>query len=180
MIAQRIRPTLIAASMVAAFCLPSLIAVETKSSGAERSALTAIMRGMSRNMQIIADGIAREDWALIAETAPLIADHPRPPLAEKMRILGMLGADATKFKGHDQQTNRAAHDLHQAASRQDGIAVIAAYQRLQTACFDCHRTFRDRFAQGRHTSTRLPAPSSSRDRANSQADPKGSDKQRSN
>lgn len=172
MIVHRILPTLIAASVVAALCLPTLIAAETKSSGAERSALSAIMRGMSRNMQIIADGIAREDWALIAETAPLIADHPRPPLADKIRILSMLGTDSTKFKSHDQQTNRAARDVHQAASRQDGIAVIAAYQRLQTACFDCHRSFRDRFAQGRHTSTRLPAPSSSRDGANSQADPK--------
>lgn len=170
MIAQQIRPTLIAASAVAAFCLPSLIAAETKGSGTERSALSAIMRGMSRNMQVITDGIAREDWTLIAETAPLIADHPRPPLAEKMRILGMLGADAASFKSHDRQTHRAAHDVRQAASRQDGIAVIAAYQRLQTACFDCHRTFRDRFVQDRPSSARLP--DRIHDAANSQADPK--------
>lgn len=170
MIAQRIRPTLIAARVVVAFCLPSLIAAETKGSGAERSALSAIMRGMSRNMQIMADGIAREDWTLVAATAPLVADHPRPPLAEKIRILGMLGADATKFKDHDRQTNRAAHDVHQAASRQDGIAVIAAYQRLQTACFDCHRTFRDRFAHDRPLSAR--PPDRIHDAANSRADPK--------
>jgi len=156
MIAQRIRPTLIAASVVAALCLPTLIAAGTTNPGAERSVLSAIMRGMSQNMQIIADGIAREDWTLIAETAPLIADHPRPPFAEKMRILRLLGADAADFKGHDKQTHRAAHDVRQAASRQDGIAVIGAYQRLQTACFDCHRTFRDRFAQDRPSNARPP------------------------
>lgn len=96
-------------------------------------------------MQIITDSISRTDWELAAKTAPLIADHPQPPLIEKARILGFVGADVAKFKGYDRQTNLAAQELHQAAMRQDGIAVIAAFQMLQSSCFDCHREFRIRF-----------------------------------
>ncbi|MBE9564814.1 MAG: cytochrome C, partial [Proteobacteria bacterium] len=58
------------------------------------------MRDMGKNMQVIADGISREDWKLIEKTAPLIADHPQPPISEKVRILAFVGTDVSKFKGH--------------------------------------------------------------------------------
>lgn len=117
-------------------------------------ALRKIMREMGRSMQIITDGITREDWELVGKTAPLIADHPQPPLIEKAHILRFVGADAAKFRSHDKQTHLAAQELQQAAVRQDGIAVIAAFQLLQTSCFDCHRTFRPRFVDHFYGTTR--------------------------
>lgn len=87
-------------------------------------ALRKIMQDMGKNMQVITDGISREDWEMVARAAPLIADHPQPPLAEKMRILGFVGSDTGKFKGHDEKTHQAAQALEQAAMRSDGQAVI--------------------------------------------------------
>ena len=55
---------------------------------------------MGKNIQTIADGISREDWELIEKTTSQIADHPQPPLTEKIRIMAFVGMDASKFKGY--------------------------------------------------------------------------------
>ncbi|MHB1236836.1 MAG: cytochrome c [Gallionella sp.] len=110
-------------------------------------ALRKIMQDMGKNMQVITDGISREDWGLVAKVAPLIADHPQPPLVEKMRILSFAGADAGKFKSHDEKTHQAARVLQQAAVRSDGQAVISSFAMLQNNCLACHQSFRKPFLE---------------------------------
>ena len=110
-------------------------------------ALRKIMQDMGKNMQVVTDGISREDWEMVARAAPLIADHPQPPLAEKMRILSFVGADAGKFKGHDERTHQAARALEQAAVRSDGQAVISSFATLQNSCLACIQRFRKPFVE---------------------------------
>jgi hypothetical protein len=110
-------------------------------------ALRKIMQDLGSQMQTITDGIAREDWGLVENTTPLIADHPRPPLLEKTRILRFVGSDMGRYKRHDDATHAAAKGLGQAARSQDGPAVIAAFQALQMSCYDCHREFRKPFVE---------------------------------
>lgn len=112
---------------------------------AKPMALRKIMRDLGKNMQVITEGISREDWALVAKIAPLVADHSQPPLGEKMRILSFVGADAGKFKSHDEKTSQAAQELRQAATRQDGPMVVAAFATLQNSCLACHQSFRKPF-----------------------------------
>lgn len=114
---------------------------------ARQLALRKIMRDMGKNMQVITDGISREDWALVARAAPLIADHPQPPLAEKMRILKFAGPEAGRFKGHDERTHQAARALEQAAARGDGQSVISSFAKLQGSCLACHQSFRKPFVE---------------------------------
>lgn len=109
--------------------------------------LRKIMQAMGKDMQAITDGISREDWALVAKLAPLIAQHPQPPMGEKVRILSYLGADAATFKRHDEDTNRAAQAMVQAALRNDGAAVIGTFATLQNSCLACHRNFREPFVR---------------------------------
>lgn len=110
-------------------------------------ALRKIMQDLGKNMQVITDGISREDWELVANIAPLVADHPQPPLGEKIRILRFVGTDAGKFKGYDEKTHQAAQALGQAATRQDGPAVISAFAKLQNSCLACHQGFRKPFLE---------------------------------
>lgn len=110
-------------------------------------ALRKIMQDIGKNMQVITDGISREDWELVAKIAPLVADHPQPPLGEKMRILRFVGTDAGKFKGYDEKTHQAAQALGQAATREDGPAVISAFAKLQNNCLACHQGFRESFLE---------------------------------
>lgn len=110
-------------------------------------ALRKIIQDMGKNMQVITDGISREDWELVAKIAPLVADHPQPPLDEKMRIFRFVDADAGKFKGYDEKTHQAAQALGQAATREDGPAVISAFAKLQNSCLACHQGLRKPFLE---------------------------------
>ncbi len=75
---------------------------------AEPLALRKIMKDLGGNMQAVTDGISREDWMLIEKTAPLIAEHPQPPLLEKMRIMSFIGGNMARFKAYDGETHQAA------------------------------------------------------------------------
>ena len=114
---------------------------------AQPLAMRGIMQDLGRHMQAVTLAIAREDWALIEKTAPLIAQHPQPPLMEKTRILRFVGTDMGKYKSHDHKTHEAAHELAQAAKNKDGMAVIAAFQSVQTGCHGCHQEFRKPFVE---------------------------------
>ena len=113
----------------------------------EPLALQKIMKDMGKNMQVIADGISREDWKLIEKTAPLIADHPQPPVGEKVKILAFVGTDVSKFKGYDGKTHAAAQILGESAAREDGYAIISDFATLQNTCLMCHQIFRKNFQE---------------------------------
>lgn len=115
--------------------------------GTEPLALRTIMQNLGKNMQAITDGISREDWELVAKIAPLIADHPQPPLVEKVRILSFVGSHAAKFKGYDEKSRHAAQSLRQAATRQDGPVVVSEFATLQNSCLACHQSFRMPFKE---------------------------------
>lgn len=115
----------------------------SQESGTPRAlALRQIMKDMGRNTQVIVHAIAHEDWPRAAKAAAAVADHPEPPLAEKVRILAFMGADAGKFRVFDDRSGKAAKALQEAAARVDGPAVIAAFAEMQTACLGCHQSFR--------------------------------------
>ena len=109
--------------------------------------LRKIMQELNKNMQGVTDSISREDWGMVGEIAPLIADHPQPPLLEKMRILMFAGTDVGKFKEYDKTTHQAARTLEQAADSGDGKSVISAFAALQNSCLDCHQSFRKAFVE---------------------------------
>lgn len=110
-------------------------------------ALRKIMKELGANMQTVVDGISREDWKLVEKTAPLIADHPQPPVGEKLRIIAFMGSDMGRFKGYDGQVHEAAATLGKAAGAGDGAAVIKAFNDVQSACYSCHREFREGFVK---------------------------------
>ncbi|MFZ2163698.1 MAG: cytochrome c [Sideroxyarcus sp.] len=131
---------LIATIIAFAFAVPSAFA-------AEPLEFQKVMKELGKNMQTVTDGISREDWELVAQTAPLIAKHPAPPLAEKQKIIGLMGAEMPKFKSFDMQTHDAAHELEHAAHEKDGLKVISAFQKVQTSCLGCHQAFRTKFVE---------------------------------
>ncbi|HLS80393.1 MAG TPA: cytochrome c [Steroidobacter sp.] len=110
-------------------------------------ALRKIMKDLGAHMQTVTDGISREDWKLVEQTARLIADHPRPPMAERARILSFMGSDAAKFRAYDGKTHDAAAALAEAAKSEDGTAVIRAFEQVQLSCFGCHQEFRRPFLE---------------------------------
>lgn len=141
---------LLAAAATVLLACGTVPAHSQQSAGQEPLALRRTMQGMGRNMQAIVDGMSREDWAKAAKAAAAIADHPQPPVGEKVRILAFIGGDAGKFRGFDARSQQAAKALQEAADRSDGQAAIASFAELQSACLGCHQAFRRPFVEHFH------------------------------
>ncbi|MDG4868591.1 cytochrome c [Guyparkeria sp. 1SP6A2] len=101
-----------------------------------------IMEELGEHMVGITEGITHEDWIRVAEHAQAIADHPRPPMTERVRIMAFAGTDVAKFKEFDGEVHDAAARLADEAAGGDGSAIIASFGRLQNGCLDCHAAFR--------------------------------------
>lgn len=130
-----------------AVALVNIALIASQVQAAEPLELQRVMKELGKNMQTITDGISREDWELVVKTAPMVAEHPQPPLAEKMRIMAFMGSDMSRFKANDGETHEAAKELEQAAREKNGQKVIAAFQKVQSSCLSCHQSFRARFVE---------------------------------
>jgi hypothetical protein len=120
-------------------------AVAQQATDARPLELRRIMQELGTSMQATVDAIAREDWARVANIAPRIASHPEPPTEEKVRIITLMGAEAGRFRGFDQQSHDAARLMGQAAEKRDAEGVIAAFAKVQGACLGCHQNYRQKF-----------------------------------
>ncbi len=125
----------------------SQILAETTADSPSPLELRKIMRDLGKDMQTVVEGISREDWEQVEKAAMRIADHPTPPLTEKMRIMAFMGDDMGKFKSNDGKTHNAARDLATVAAEKDGYGVISMFSRLQNTCLGCHQSFRQPFQQ---------------------------------
>ena len=61
--------------------------------------------------------------------------------------MSFMGAEMSKFKAFDGETHEAAHELEHVAHGKDGQKVIAAFQKVQATCLNCHQTFRGKFIE---------------------------------
>lgn len=128
---------------------PSVIAIAVllgaTSGGAQAAAsLQDIMRDMGAELGRLAQALSADDLDRAAEAARAIAEHPRPPLAERMRILGRLGNDAAAFRAGDHEVHEAALAVRAAADAADRDALRSGFHRLMNGCLDCHTRFRAR------------------------------------
>lgn len=117
----------------------------------EALTLKNIMQNLGIRMQSISDGISREDWTLVEKNALYVADHPRPSLEEKKRIMAYMGDEMATFKGYDIKTHNAARELSTHAAQKNGDDIITAFAALQKTCLACHENFRQDFQQHFHT-----------------------------
>lgn len=126
--------------------------VDDDKTAAANKALTLqkIMQDLGTNMQTISDGISREDWALVEKNARQVADHPRPSMDEKKRIMAYMGDKMATFKGYDIKTHNAARELSTHAAQKNGDDIITAFAALQKTCLACHENFRQDFQQHFH------------------------------
>ncbi|MCL7744371.1 cytochrome c [Guyparkeria hydrothermalis] len=110
-----------------------------------------IMEDLGDQMVGITEGITHEDWIRVAEHAEAIANHPRPPMSERVRIMAFAGTEVAQFKKYDKEVHEAASSLADTAAGGDGSAVISAFGRLQNGCLDCHAAFRSAYREHFHS-----------------------------
>ena len=104
--------------------------------------LRTIMKGMNERMRDIVTAINREDFRAIEENAMKIADHDRPPVTERLRILGFMLGKAPELKGMDDKVHASATELADAAKKKNIDAVLTNFSKVQRACINCHTKFK--------------------------------------
>jgi len=114
---------------------------------AEETVLQTVMKGHAKNMQMIADGIAHENYEQVEKAARVVIDPPHPPstLTEKYRLVRFLGGKLDRFRALDEAAKQRAAALASTARSQNGETTIAAFQQLQMSCLACHNEFRKPF-----------------------------------
>lgn len=106
--------------------------------------LKRIMQDLSSRTTAMVAGIVSDDLASVAEAAAVVADHERPPIEERKRILGYLKGEAPEFKAADDIVHNQALALSKAAAEGDYQGVVDHYAAMLKGCVKCHRQFRDR------------------------------------
>ncbi len=133
----------------AVMTLSGQVIAETPSSSepGQPKTLLEAMVNLGQEMQNITTGIVSENWSEVEKSALHIADHPRPPMSERMRIMSFLGSDKSKFKNYDKKTHATARIIAKAAADHDGARVISEFAILQQSCLNCHQNFRKKFQE---------------------------------
>ncbi len=106
--------------------------------------MAEVMQGLGENMARINEGIWREEFVAVGLAAEGIAEHPLPPLLQRLELLAALGTDASQFMKADKALQAAALALKEAAGKRRMGEVMSAYQVLQQRCVACHTWYRDR------------------------------------
>lgn len=108
--------------------------------------LKEIMQGLRDNLVAISDGLLTDDFELVAQSATLIAEHPKIPAAQVQLVAADLGAEMVAFKQLDNLVHDMSLEIRAAAKALDRDTAISSYQRMIEGCFDCHGTYKERVA----------------------------------
>jgi len=128
-----------------------LIAVANFSTANENSASTEsaaqgslklVMQGLLIDTQQLTSAMLTEDFANIEKTAKKIADHPKPSMATRMKLMKAMGSDMAKFKANDGVVHDAAVAMVENAQNKDIKAVGENFQTMIGGCLSCHGEFK--------------------------------------
>ncbi|MBI1912294.1 MAG: cytochrome c [Deltaproteobacteria bacterium] len=109
--------------------------------------IRGIMKKLGSRTEEVVRGISAGDFKLIEKNALLLADHEKPPISERLRILGFLKTDASGFKAIDEGIHENAAKLAEAAQKQDQEAVLTHFSEVLKSCVKCHTQYRGRIIE---------------------------------
>ncbi len=112
--------------------------------GGKELKLKAIMVELGESMSRIVEAISTDDFEAVEANALLIAEHERPPMEERKKIIGFLGDDAASFRSFDETVHAEAMKMNDAAKEMEMEAVVESFSRVLEGCTGCHRDFKAR------------------------------------
>jgi len=110
---------------------------------APEGSLKLVMQGLLKDTQELTAAMLNEDFTLIATKAGNIADHPKPSMATRMKIMKAMGADMAQFKANDEIVHKAALDIMTNAQQKNIDGVGENYKKMIGGCLSCHSQFKD-------------------------------------
>jgi len=120
-------------------------AKESTPSAAEGS-LKLVMQGLLVNTQQLTEAMLTNDFASIEAIAKTIADHPKPSMETRMKLMKAMGANMAKFKANDSVVHDAAVNMIKNAQQKNLQLIGDDYKTMIGGCLSCHGEFKAKVA----------------------------------
>lgn len=130
-----------------ALLVMAVVLIATPAASMAQLQLRTIMNGLNDRMKSIVDAINREDFKTIEENALRVADHEKPPITERLKILGFLKRKSPELKAFDDKVHESANELAESAKKKNMDAVITNFAQVQKACIACHTKFKTQIVE---------------------------------
>ncbi|MBL4940622.1 MAG: cytochrome c [Colwellia sp.] len=111
---------------------------------AEQGSLKSVMQGLLTATQALTAAVLTEDFVMIEKAAKNIADHPKPSMATRMKLMKAMAADMTKFKANDDVVHHAAVNMVKNAQQQNIKLITDDFQKMIGGCIACHSEFKSK------------------------------------
>ncbi len=111
---------------------------------APEGSLKLVMQELLDNTQQLTGAMLKEDYVLMETLSKSIADHPKPSMATRMKLMKAMGADMMQFKKNDGVVHGAAVNMIKAAQEKDIKSVGENFQIMINGCLSCHAQFKSR------------------------------------
>lgn len=122
----------------------SLLAGESTEAQTSQVTFKTVMQGLLANMQLVTQGIVMENFNQIATASAKIADHPKPDMAIRKKVMMSLASEMGTFKSFDNVVHGAASKMTIAAKEKNMEEVVSQYQTLIAGCQSCHAIYKAR------------------------------------
>jgi cytochrome c556 len=143
------KKTKIIINLAASSLLISSLSViaDTKENKTPEVTFKNVMQGLLTNSLAINKGIFLEDFTMIEQAAAHIADHPKPDMAIRKKLMMNLGLEMGTFKSLDNVVHQSSVDIVSAAKEKNMEKVVKQYHQLIEGCLSCHADFKKRVSE---------------------------------
>lgn len=118
--------------------------VNVPKGSAPEGSLKLVMQGLLKDTQALTSAMLNEDFALIAIQANNIADHPKPSMETRKKLMKAMGSDMAKFKANDNIVHGAAVEIMKSAKQKNIQGVGENFKKMIGGCLSCHSAFKNR------------------------------------
>jgi len=120
------------------------VSAHTIKLNAKEGSLKLVMQGLLKNTQQLTAAMLSEDFISIEHQANAIADHPKPSMAMRKKLMKAMGSDMAKFKANDYIVHSAAVDITKSAQQKNIKGVGENFKKMIGGCLSCHSSFKNR------------------------------------
>lgn len=109
---------------------------------ATEGSLKLVMQNLLKETQQLTAAMLNEDFSFIADKAKNIAEHPKPSMATRKKIMKAMGSKMVEFKSNDDVVHGAAVNIVISAKQKNISGVSENYKKMLDGCLSCHILFK--------------------------------------
>ncbi len=111
---------------------------------AKEASLKSVMQGLLTDTQQLTEAMLKEDFTRIAISAKNIAEHPKPSMAIRKKIMKAMGPDMIQFKANDGIVHNAAMNIVINAEQKNIKEIGEQFNQMIGGCVSCHSAFKNK------------------------------------